>query len=359
MTVIKLCAHNFRNLKDIEFKAGSGINIIYGQNAQGKTNLLECIWLFTGAKSFRGAKDAELINFNSTKAKISMDFKAHERQKTAKIIFTPRRQAELNGIKLPLPSKLAGEFYAVIFSPDHLSLIKDGPAERRKFLDLAIGQLWPGYIDTLRQYNRAVFQRNLLLKKARDYRADHTSLDAFEQAIAKCGAAVINYRTRYINLLNQTAPQIYHGISGMRETLSIEYINKKGITTESQLTTSLKSNRQQDIISGITSVGPHRDDIEFKINGTATGRFSSQGQQRSAVLSLKLGEAQVIRQVTGQQPVVLLDDVLSELDSTRQDYILNHIKGRQVILTCCYPSPITKLISGKVFYMQGGRLCEG
>ncbi|HHW45662.1 MAG TPA: DNA replication/repair protein RecF [Clostridiales bacterium] len=359
MTVKRLTAHNFRNLKEIELEADSGVNIIYGQNAQGKTNLLECIWLFTGAKSFRGAKDTELVSFGCESAHIAMDFTAHGREQTARIIFTPRRQAELNGIKLALPSKLAGEFYAVIFSPDHLSLIKDGPSERRRFLDLAIGQLWPGYIEVLRQYNRAVSQRNLLLKKARERAADCNTLEAFEREIARSGAVIMNYRSRYIEILNSTAPEIYHNISGKKERLSIEYVRKEGLFTESDLAEALESRRQQDILSGTTSVGPHRDDLEFEISGTKAGKYGSQGQQRSVVLALKLAEAQIIKQITGEQPVALLDDVMSELDTVRQDYILNHIKGWQVLITCCDPSPITKLINGKVFYMQGGRLCEG
>lgn len=357
MIVNRLTTQNFRNLKDICFEADSGINIIYGQNAQGKTNLLECVWLFTGAKSFRGAKDAELINFDRDMASLNLEFTAFERQKQAKITFTPRRQAVLNDIKLSSPSKLAGEFYAVIFSPSHLSLIKDGPSERRRFLDLAIGQMWPKYIDVLRNYTRSVSQRNSLLKNARSFGIDNRTLGVFEQSIAQNGQVIIDYRTRYVKLINQIAPEIYYGISGQKENLSIEYV-KKGNINNGQLLEALHASRRQDILSGITSVGPHRDDLEFKINGIITRRYGSQGQQRSVVLSLKLAEAQVIKQITGEQPVALLDDVMSELDTVRQDYILNHIKGWQVLITCCDPSPITKLISGKVFYMHDGTLLE-
>ncbi len=352
MIVSRLKFDRFRNLKKGEISFEKGINVIYGENAQGKTNILEAIWLFSGEKSFRGAKDSELIAYDETSAELSMSFYAEKREQTAKIRLGDNRGAELNGVKKAGAGKFDGVIKAVIFSPDHLSLIKDGPSERRAFLDQAINQLTPSYSSLTAKYNRAVTQRNSVLKDMRFNAGLDSILDAYERQIALIGCKIIRFRKRYVELINKFAPDIYSGISSGREQISIEYIT--AADSEDALKEQLFYSRNDDISSGVTSVGPHRDDIEVLINGHSARRFGSQGQQRSCVLTLKLCEAAIIYDFSGEQPIILLDDVMSELDETRQDYVLNSIGERQVFITCCDINSIARLKEGKGIRVENG-----
>lgn len=353
MNIEKLTVKNFRNIESLELLPENGMNVICGENAQGKTNLLEAIWLFTGAKSFRGEKDSSFIRFGAEKADIFLDFISGGVRKDAGIEINERKTAELHGKKLQSAAALAGEFKAIIFSPSDLSLITAGPQIRRKFLDTAICQLYPGHINILRQYHRAVSQRNKLIKQ---YRYDSTvsvMLDVFEEEIAASGAKIIALRRKLLERIQSFLPSIYNGISSGREELSSRYVC---CCEGENLKERLVQSRKEDMITCATSFGPHRDDIEFKINGISARGYGSQGQKRSVALSLKLAEAQVIKQVSGEYPVILLDDVMSELDPARQDYVLNHIKGWQSFLTCCDPSNVKNLKLGKCFEISGGRL---
>lgn len=369
MRVIRLQYDGYRNLASNSIEAGEGVNLIYGDNAQGKTNLVEGIWLFTGAKSFRGSKDGELTGFDSDFSRLQLDFFAAGREQTAELRVAGRRQAILNGVELKSPAQLAGGFCAVIFSPTHLSLIQDGPAARRKFLDIAIGQMWPKYIEILKRYTRAVTQRNAALKDLRYSSQMEGLIEIFEQSIAQFGGRLTEYRRRYVKALRRFAPEIYNGLSGGKEKLSISYqsVHLKQNEKEGQpsggseeyakgLLNALRDVREEDLRTGVTSVGPHRDDLEIFIDGLPVRSFGSQGQKRSAVLTLKLAEAEVLKNAIGEKPVILLDDVMSELDAARQDYILNHIHGWQVFITCCDPAPIKKLVEGKSFYVESGRV---
>ena len=350
MRVEKLTCKNFRNIEKEEIFPCEEMNVICGENAQGKTNFLEAIWLFTGAKSFRGAKDSEFIKFGCEKALISMNFISEEIKKEAEIEIKEKRQASLNQNKLKTASLLAGNFNAIIFSPIDLKLVTEGPVHRRKFLDTAIGQLYPSYIETLKKYVRAVTQRNKVIK---EYRYDSTlsvMLDVFEEEIAQNGEKIINLRRKYIEQINLFLSNIYFGISSGKENLETYYI----CTTEEKLREKLLISRKEDMYSGVTSVGPHRDDLEFKINGFSARSFASQGQKRSIALSLKLSEAEVLKKNVGESPSFLLDDVMSELDPERQNFILNHIKGMQAFITCCDPSNIKRLESGKIFTVKEG-----
>lgn len=354
MKVNRICFENYRNLQKGEVDACDGINVIYGDNAHGKTNLLEAIWLFSGARSFRGAKDAECVNHSSEFAKLSMDFDAEGRSQNAEIVINRRRNAKLNGVQLKSGGELAGHFRAVVFSPEHLSLIKSGPSERRRFLDIAIGQLWPKYIPMLSQYMRAVTQRNAVLKDARFHSQLFDMLDAYEGEISSNGAKIISYRKKYIALLAKIASEVYSGISGGKEELSLQYLSIDEGENADNFASALKTARNNDIYTGSTSVGPHRDDISVKINGLEAKKYGSQGQQRSAVITLKLSEAALVQNITGEQPVILLDDVMSELDEMRQDYILNRIEGRQVFITCCDRNSVGMLKNGVCFHVRNG-----
>ena len=351
MTVYNLECKNFRNLENINISPCEEMNVICGENAQGKTNIIESIWLFTGAKSFRTQKDDNFIKIGTQKAENFLKFKSEGIEKEAEIIIEERRTAFLNQKKLKSPSELAGKFNAIVFSPNDLKLVSDGPNVRRKFLDTAIGQLYPSYISILRNYLRAVTQRNKIIK---EYKFDSTlsiMLDVYEKEIAQNGKKIIDFRKRYIEIINEFLPIVYDGISSGKEVLQTEYI-----TSGEDLAEKLMFSRKEDMFSGVTSCGPHRDDLELKINGISARNFASQGQKRSIALAIKLAEAKVIEKNVGECPVVLLDDVMSELDPSRQDFILNHIKGMQSFLTCCDDSNVKNLIAGKKFIINNGRV---
>ena len=353
MKILSFSCQNFRNLEKIEINSFDEMNVICGENAQGKTNLLEGIWLFTGIKSFRGAKDSAFLKFGKEKANLNLNFTADGIENEAEIEIKEHRTAFFNNNRLKSPSQMAGKFNATVFSPNDLGLVRDGPAARRRFLDIAIGQLYPSYIAALKNYMRAVTQRNSIIK---DYRYDSTlsvMLDIFEEEIAETGTKITEIRKKYIDRLGEFLPNVYSGLSSGKEILETEYIS--AVSTEN-LRQALADSRKNDMYNGATSVGPHRDDIEFKINGISARNFGSQGQKRSVALALKLSEAEVIKKISGEYPVFLLDDVMSELDPERQNYILNHIKGIQSFITCCDPSNVERLKNGKIFEIRNGRI---
>ena len=353
MRIKSLKIENFRNIKDIQIFPSDEMNVIYGENAQGKTNIIEAIWLFTGAKSFRGAKDEELKRFSCEKARLKIEFEAEKIEKSAQIEINDKRIACLNEKPLKSVSHLAGKFNAIIFSPTDLRLLSDGPKVRRKFLDMAICQLYPTYIEILRRYTKAVTQRNKILKDFKNNSSVLPLLDVFENEIAVSGEKIIKYRLRYIEILKEFIPEIYKGISNGRENLEIEYISSN---KSENLLTDLKNSRKEDMFTYKTSVGPHRDDLEFKINGISAKNFGSQGQKRSVALSLKLAEAEILKKNTGEYPICLLDDIMSELDPKRQNFILNHIKEMQTFLSCCDPETLKNLKEGKRFQIKSGEV---
>ncbi len=369
MIVQSLDISNYRNIESIEFQPSPGVNVIYGENAQGKTNLLEAIWLFTGLRSFRGSKERELRRFNAEAAKLSMAFHNDVRDMTADILITDKKTASLGGLPYGASTRLVGEFLAVIFAPQHLDLIKGGPAERRKFLNQALCQLKPNYAKALTQFNRAMQQRNQLLKDAIYHSELYDTLDVWisggrekisiEYAAgtgssSSASSASSKFQTQAAKLAGLEATE-----SGNAEQESFQFSSSDPAVIKQELAVLLKAHRREDAFAGFTTVGPHRDDLVVKLDGLSVKSFGSQGQQRSCALSLKMSEGFVIRALTGKQPVALLDDVMSELDAGRQDYILNHIDGWQVFLTCCEPSSILlskQSENGKLFEVAAGKL---
>lgn len=353
---------NFRNIEKMNIEPCENVNVIYGENAQGKTNIIEGIWLFTGCRSFRGTKDKELIRFGESKAEIGLDFFSENRRQQMKIKIAEKKVISLNGIDFSSPAKSVGTFPAVVFSPVHLSLIKEGPSERRKFLDIAISQLKPQYAAYLTKYNRVITQRNALLKDISMSSELYDMLDIFDEEAALYASKIAVYRTSYLTKLSEETDRIYSGLSSGREKLSLRYLQSEDseevFTSKDAYLKKLKKARKTDIAAGTTSVGIHREDIEITIDGNSARKFGSQGQQRSCALALKLGEASMIKNTTSQQPVALLDDVMSELDVSRQDYILNHIKDWQVFITCCDPVTILHLKEGKSFHIKSGKVIE-
>lgn len=360
MIVNSLSLKNYKNILNIAVSFDKNVNVIYGENAQGKTNILEALWLFTGMRSFRAVKDADQIMFGKQKAEIEVNFNSYGREQSEKIIFGEKKESFLNDIKQPSVSSFAGNYYAVIFSPEHLSLIKGGPAERRTFCDNALCQIKPKFSEYLSKYKKNLVQRNALLK---DYKFNNSIaplLEIFEENLADIGAKIIIQRLKYIEVLKEQAKEIYSGISSNKEEINIKYVSSFGFENEAEIKQkfllALKNNREEDMLSLSTGAGPHRDDIEVEINGISARKFGSQGQQRSCVLALKLGEANVLKDKTGEMPIALLDDVMSELDESRQDYILQKIKDWQVFITCCDPNTILRLKQGKTFHIEAGEV---
>ena len=362
MYVKELEAVGFRNLSAVDIRPCREVNLIYGDNAQGKTNLLEAIWLFTGCHSFRGAKDAELLQFGKPKARLQLDYFGQNRLQTMQLDLEKGRTFTQNGVRLSSAASAVGEFLAVVFSPVHLTLVKDGPAARRRFLDAAIGQLKPKYAAAMSDYNKAVQQRNLVLRDATFHRELYDTLDVWEERIAYYGSEIIRQRIGYVQRLGEFSREIYAGISQKKETLHLAY--EEAVPTEGasrkelyeSLMELLRRARKEDLLTGATSVGPHRDDLSVEIDFLSARAFASQGQQRSAALALKLGEAAVIKSFMNEQPVALLDDVMSELDASRQNYIFNHIRDWQVFITCCDPASVKSLRYGKAFHMKSGAI---
>lgn len=360
MKINNISLENYRNIEKLTVDFDD-VNIIWGENAQGKTNLIEGIYLFTGAKSFRGARDNQLVKFDCPKSKLQIEFEGNGREQTAEISIEKKRIATLNGIKKKSPAMLGDEIKAVVFSPVHLNMIKDGPSERRKFIDGALCQLKSNYRNLLKEYNRALLQRNTLLKDLSRNPELDAMLYIWNTNLAKSGAKIIYQRLKYIEAITPYACDIYSGISSGNEQIAIKYADydSTDITIdeiEKKLLEDIQNSRLSDMMSRTTTCGPHRDDIEILINGSSARLYGSQGQQRSCVLALKLAEASLLKKMTGIEPIALLDDVMSELDEKRQDYILNHIKNRQIFITCCDKETILRLKKGRTFHISAGSL---
>lgn len=362
MNIKKAVIKNFRNIENMELEPSNGINVIYGENGHGKTNIIESFWLFTGCNSFRTRKNIELINKDSKFSELFIQFFSNSREQDAKIIINDKKEAFLNGIKQNSPRKFLGEFQAVVFSPSVLSVIRDGPSEKRKFIDIAISLIKPNYAALLSKYNKTVIQRNSLLKQIGTKKKGEDLLFVFDEELARCGGKIIDYRLKYLNDLRSEAPQIYSEISNGREKMKISYVNslkeigKNNVEWSEILYKNLSENHEKDIIRQATSFGPHKDDLEIFLDDMNVRNYGSQGQQRSCALSLKIGEATILKNVSGEQPIALMDDVMSELDENRQKYLMKFFDGWQVFITCCDPSHRSKINSDKVFEICDGRI---
>lgn len=356
MKIEKIEIKNYRNIDSMEIFPCDGVNVIYGENAQGKTNILESIFLFTGLKSFRSSKDRELVMFGKDFSLLDVNFYSASRVQKASIKITDRRRASLNGVSLPSPTALMSKFPCALFSPGFLSLIQNGPSERRKFIDSAICQIHPRYAVMLSEYNKILKQRNAVLKDSNSIRDTKLFLECINEAFCTAGENIYRERKAYLEKILPFADSIYRGLSSGKEEISVSYLKKGDGTDSYSFSEILKKHEAADIASGMTLTGPHRDDIDININGIPARSFGSQGQKRSAAIALKLAEAQVMKEINGEQPVILLDDVMSELDDSRQDYILNHIKDRQVFITCCDPGSVRIMNCGKTFNISEGKI---
>ena len=363
MKVSRLAVRDLRNMETVSLRPSARVNIICGPNGQGKTNLLEALWLLTGQRSFRTSRDSDLVRFGCGKARVEAAVFAGGRRQEISLVLDPRRSAALNGVPLDSPGRLAGEFMAVVFSPEHLSMIKAGPVERRRFLDSAIGQVMPRYTKHLGELDRVLRQRSAVLGDLYRHPQPEDLLDVWDEHLARLGWLLMKARRRYVQRLEPKVREIYEGISHGAEELAVSYRSTvpvpEGAGDEEGLDCfrrAIRGARGEDIRMGSSSIGPHRDDLEITLGGLSARSFGSQGQQRSCALALKLAECRLIGEITGEEPIVLLDDVLSELDQGRRDYVLSGLGKQQIFITCCDLEDFSRFRRAKVFGMEAGRL---
>lgn len=361
MILKDLNVQNYRNITQAHLEPGRELTVICGENGQGKTNLLESVWLLTGGKSFRGAKDSELVKEESEISILESIVQDSTQEKHVRICIADNkagkktRTAKVNDISYGRASSIAGVFSAVVFDPGHLSLVKGSPEGRRKFIDAALCQLYPGYLSFFRQYTRLLTQKNALLKKYEITADANSLLDIFDEKIVEIGQYISFKRQEYLLKIAPHMIDTYHDISGGRETLNITY--EPCFDEKTPLEVVIRNTRARDIAARFCTAGPHKEDFKIEINGKSARTYASQGQQRSAVLSLKLAEAAGAHKIIGEHPVMLLDDVLSELDEIRQSYLLSRMEHRQTIVTSCDASLFQKT-DGKIYYMSQGILTQ-
>ena len=345
MKVNKIEFESFRNIDSEIIEFSDGINVIYGENAQGKTNILEGIYLFARGKSFRAFKDKELIKFDKNIAYAKMDFQV-KNDITTLGVEIPKNQTKKfyrNKVKVNKTAEIIGEFRAVLFCPSHLGIIKDAPATRRKFIDVAISQLRPVYLKMMTRYNQVLEERNAILKMMPEERSQNLELiDIYSEELASLCADIADIRNEYIKKLDYWVKIFFDEMTKGQESPKITYeanVNENDFENRESLKNRylnlLKNNKEREFKYGATLFGIHKDDLKIEINDKDSRLYSSQGQQRSLALAMKMAEGEISREQKGEYPVFLFDDVLSELDDNRKSYILSNIKNRQVIITAC------------------------
>ena len=354
----------FRNYVHLEAAFDPRVNLIYGDNAQGKTNLLEAVAYLSSARSHRARYDRELIQMGIDSAFLKGEVESRGRDFTleARLFRGRGRQLFSNGVRLKAAGELSGILTTVLFCPEDLYLIREGAAARRKFLDLAICQLRPRYAAALAEYSRLYEHKTRILRDWQEHPSLLDTLDDFSLRMAQTGAILIHYRAHFIRRLQDSAPAIHRDFSGGREELTLSYETVSSVTDPlapprtllPQLLDHQQRHRQAELDSRQCLSGPHKDDLLVDINGVSARTYGSQGQTRTAALSLKLAQREIFQEDTGEWPVLLLDDVLSELDGKRQSFVLNRIRGGQVFITCCEEEKLEGLEGGRAFHIRNG-----
>ena len=365
MRINRIALNGFRNYEFESANFESGTNVISGQNAQGKTNLLESVYMLSCGRSFRTRFDRELVGFEYSSADILADVFSHEREQTVNIRLRPGQPKKIlvNGVK-KAAGDLSGVVNVVLFCPDDLNLIKEGAAERRRLMDNAISQIRPRYAELLSDFNRLYEHKLRILKDWHEKPSLLDTLDEFSDGMCRATAQLIRYRASFVARLNEAAPPIHREFSGEGETLDIKYST---VSTVRDVFASAKEiyydvcehqerHRQAELDSAQCLTGAHKDDLDISINGRSARSFASQGQTRTAALSIKLAEREIFLSETGEYPILLLDDVLSELDVKRQEFVLNRIGGGQTLITCCEDEGISARTGGKVLFVEKGRI---
>ena len=331
MYIEKIKLQNFRNYEQLDLDLNKNINIIYGDNAQGKTNILEAIFLCSFGKSFRTTKEKEMIKFNEDRCLVEIFYQKKDREGKIKIEIGNKKQISINGVKVKKLSELLGNINIVLFTPDDINILKDGPANRRRFLDMMIGQLKPNYVYNLNMYLKTIEQRNNYLRQIREENKPEEMLEIWDEKLTEYGNIIYNYRKQFMDLIAEKINEIHKKITEDKENIKIEYTSN--CDNKEEYLKLLKQRRKLDIIKGFTTKGVHRDDFVIYINDKEVNTYGSQGQNRTVVLSLKLAELNVIYDLIGEYPILLLDDFMSELDENRRKNFLKNIENTQVILT--------------------------
>ncbi len=357
MIVERVSYKNFRNITDAEILLKPGVNVLIGNNAQGKTNALEGIYLMASGKSFRTPRERDMVKFGADCFEVQLEMQDAKRGqqlyfKAYSSESSRRRECRKNGVPLPRISELLGTFRAVLFCPEHLAIVKAGPSERRSFMDIAICQLRPVYLKSLQRFNKILLQRNALLKQLSERSGEAALLEILSDQLARESALIWHTRVEYLDRLNDFVKRFFHelaesGAEGSSEIPELRFKNSIKITekiTEMEAYEHymklLCANTEREIAAGTTLYGSHKDDIEILLDEREARQFASQGQQRSLALAMKLGEGEISMEYSGEYPVFLFDDVLSELDSRRQQFLLSRLDSRQVIMTTCTPPPV-------------------
>jgi DNA replication and repair protein RecF len=368
MTVNTIALDGFRNYSEFSADFSEKVNVIIGNNAQGKTNLLEAIYFLTAGRSFRAKTDKELIGFDKDSAYILANIISGDREQKleARLYRIKRRQFMANNVKLQTAAELSGKLRAVLFCPEDLNLIREGAAIRRRLMDGCLCQLRPRYAAFLTEFNKLLDHKTRILRDYHDKPSLLYTLDDFDYRLASMSAELIHYRAAFAAMLSERAAQIHGDFSGGTEELSIRYCTVKTISDTSKPTSEIltmimehqREHRRAELEAGMCLTGAHKDELDIEINGRSARSFASQGQARTAALSVKLAERQIHYDDRGEYPLLLLDDVLSELDAKRQDFVLNHINDGQVFITCCEDARIASRTGGKVHRIDGGKLIE-
>ena len=364
MHLCELSLSGFRNYEQLHFTAEPGVNLIVGDNAQGKTNLLEAIVYLGSGKSFRTQKSAELVRFGATFADLEARVYSEGREQTLRSVIWPGKPRQLwrNGVKKKSAGEISGVLSTVLFCPEDLMVLKSGAGSRRRLGDSALCQLRPNYDAALIEYNRLLEQKSRILKDRFEHPALLEILPEYNLRLCQVGALIISYRARFYEGLGKAA-SVYHGqFSGGSEEFHLTYHTVSTVddpfATVAKLTENLQnhmeSHARAELESGQCLTGPHKDDFDVTLNGLSVKTYGSQGQTRTAAISLKLAQRELCRRELGEEPVLLLDDVLSELDPGRQDFVLNQITSGQVFITCCEPGRFTKL--GQTIQISKGQI---
>lgn len=331
MNITKIKLENFRNYTNQEISFNKGINVIYGDNAQGKTNILEAIFLCSMGKSFRTNKDKELIKLSEDFAKINIEYEKSDRKGKIEYIISNKKIISINGVKIKKLSELLGNINSIIFSPDDMGILKDGPQKRRKFLNMLISQLRPRYLFNLNDYNKTLEQRNNYLRQIKYENKPKNMIDIWNEKLANHAQIIYEYRREFVDKILKKIVDIHKNITNNSEEIKINYISD--FKNKEEYIRKLNEKLNKDIEIGYTSTGIHKDDFEVYINGKNINLYGSQGQFRTAILSLKLSELYVIYDEIGEYPILLLDDFMSELDEKRRKKFVENITDAQVILT--------------------------
>ncbi len=365
MLLTSLQLQNYRNYKELDLETPNQVNVFLGPNAQGKTNLLEAIFVLALSKSHRTSKDKELIGWQGDAARISGEADKRYGKVKLDLHFSGQgKKAKINGLEQRKLSDFVGTLNVVMFAPEDLEIVKGTPGVRRRFLDMEIGQVQPGYLHTLQQYGKILQQRNNFLKAAYPGGANATMLEVWNMQLAEHGVKIMKKRKHFIHKLQTFAEQIHAGITNGAEKLTIDYrpsFETDALQDESvlfeQFMIKLTQVKDQEIRRGVTLVGPHRDDLAFFINGKEAQIFGSQGQQRTTALSLKLAEIELIHEEIGEYPLLLLDDVLSELDQHRQTQLIETFQSKvQTFITTTGLESVdtSRLRDAGIYHVQGG-----